>query len=308
VSIPVRRVDAVAGGVAASFGAGLFLGLAPAASLAGRWLLVAFLGAAVVGSVAVLSTSDRPIETLPLRLRRFGFVLGTVGRLAAAVAIAGTVATYLTPLAALGVVVAATAAAAVGLPPVVTRVATVVVLGVLLVVVVACFAIAPAAPPVAADDGGSPLGVLAAAGLLSVCFFGVERGAGGRRGVVVVLGVVAIGCLAVAGAALHQVGAPRLAISPAPLRAVLAAADASAVEPLLLVGLVVGCGFALLGVLRGLRVSGVPRVRLAVAGGAATAFGALLVPPTAALAAAAVLLLGDAVFRAIAVRHRPVDS
>jgi APA family basic amino acid/polyamine antiporter len=307
VSTPVRRIDVVAGGVAASFGAGLFLGLTPAASLAGRWLLVAVLGAAVAGSAAVLSTSDRPLETMPVRLRRMGFVLGTVGRLAAAVAIAGTVATYLTPLAGVAVVVAATAAAVVGLPPVVTRVAAVVVLSVLLVVVVACFAIAPAAPPVAADDGGSPLGVLAAAGLLSVCFFGVERGGGGRRAVMVVLGVVTIGCLAVAWAALHQVGAPRLAISPAPLRAVLDAADATAVAPLLLGGVVVGCGFALLGVLGGLRVSGVPPQRLAVVGGAATAFGALLVPPAAALAAAAVLLLGDAAFRAIAVRHPPVD-
>lgn len=302
----MRGIDVVAGGVAASFGAGLFLGLAPAASLAGRWLLVAVLVAAAAGAAAVLSTSERPLETLPVRLRRPGFVLAVLGRLAAAVAIAGTVSTYLTPLAGLGLVAAATVAAVVGLPSVVTRVAAVVVLAVLALVVVACFAIAPDAPPVAADDGGSPLGVLAAAGLLTVCFFGPARG--GRRGVAVALGVVAIGCLAVAGAALHQVGAPRLAISPAPLRAVLAAADASAVAPLLLAGVVVGCGFALLEVLRGLPVSGVPRERLALVGGVATAAGALLVPPTAALATAAVLLLGDAAFRAIAVRHRPVGG
>ncbi len=306
MSEPVRGVDHVAGGVASSFGAGLFLGLAPAASLAGRLLLVALVLAAVAGSIAVLSISERPHESLPVAVRRFGFALGTLARLAAAVAVAGTAGTYLTPFAGAGLVVLATAAAVLGVPPVVVRVAAVVVLAVLALVVAACFAIAPVAPAVAAPDGGSVLGVLAAAGLLAVCFFGADP-SGSRPGVLVVLGIVAVACLAVTAAVVRQLGAPRLALSPAPLRAALAAADASALGPLLLAGVSVGCGFAVLGVLRGLRVAGVPPVRVAVAAGAATVAGGLLVPPVAALAAAAVLLLSDAAFRMIAVRHRPAE-
>jgi hypothetical protein len=45
-------------------------------------------------------------------------------------------------------------------------------------------------------------------------------------------------------------------------------------------------------------------VRLVAVAGAATAVGSLFVPPETALAAAAVLLLGDAAFRFVAVRHR----
>lgn len=316
MSTPVRRADLVAAGVASSFGAGLFLGIAPAASLAGRWLLGALVLAAAAGALAVLSTSERPLTTLPVPLRRFGFALGTLGRLAAAVAIAGTVATYLTPLAALVLVVVVTAVAVVGVPPVVVRVAAVAVLVVLVLLAAACFAIAPVTPAVAAPDEASLPGVLAAAGLLTVCFFGADAGAdmgadepasgagpGTRRGAALVLGLVAVVCLAVAGAALRQLGAPRLAVSPAPLRAALAAADASAIERLLVVGVVVGCGFALLGVLRGVRAAGVPRVRLVVAAGVVTVLGALFVPATAALATAAVLLLADAALRAVAVRR-----
>jgi APA family basic amino acid/polyamine antiporter len=307
VSTPVRSGDVVAGGVAASVGAGLFLGLAPAASLAGRWLPAAVLLAALVGGVAVVSTSERPPETLPAPLRRFGFALAMLARLAAAVAIAATAEVYVSPLAALVLVAVVTVLAAVGVPPVAVRVAAVAVLAVLAVVVAACFTIAPVAPAVTASDDGSALGVAAAAALLTLCFFGADAAAapGRRRGVVVAVVLVAVVCLAAALAAVHQLGAARLGVSPAPLRAALGAADASAIERLLVAGVVVACGFALLAVLRGLRVAGVPQVRLAVVGGAAAAFGVLLIQPVPALVSAAVLLLGDAVFRAIAVRHRP---
>jgi APA family basic amino acid/polyamine antiporter len=307
VSTPVRSGDVVAGGVAASLGAGVFLGLAPAAALAGRWLPAAVLLAALAGGLAVVSTSERPAETLPMSLRRFGFALATLARLSAAVAIAATVEVYLSPFAALALVAVVTVLAAVGVPPAVVRVAAVAVLVVLAVVVAACFTIAPAAPAVTAADDGGALGVPAAAALLTVCFFGADAAAapGRRRGVVVAVVVVAVACLAVALAAVHQLGAARLGVSPAPLRAALGAADASAIERLLVVGVVVACGFALLAVLRGLRVASVPRVRLVVVGGAAAALGVLLIEPVPALVSAAVLLLGDAVFRAIAVRHRP---
>lgn len=308
MSTPARRGDVVAGGVAASLGAGVFLGLAPAASLAGRWLPVAVLLAALAGGLAVVSTSEHPPETLPVPLRRFGFALATLARLAAAVAIAATVEVYVSPLAALVLVAVVTAAAAVGVPPVVVRVAAVAVVAVLVIVVAACFTIAPAAPAVAVPDGGSALGVLAAAALLTMCFFGADAaaGPGRRRGVVLVVVLVAVGCLAVALAAVHQLGAARLGVSPAPLRAALGAADASAIERLLIAGVVVACGFALLAVLRGLRVAGVPQVRLVVVGGVAAAFGVLLIQPVAALVSAAGLLLVDAVFRAIAAGRRAI--
>jgi APA family basic amino acid/polyamine antiporter len=300
-------VDLAARGVASSFGAGLFVGLAPAASLAGPWLLVSLAPAVVLGALAVLSTSERPLDTAPVPLRRIGFALSTLGRLAAAVAVAGTFGVYATParpaLGALGLVVVVCAAVIAGVPRVVFRVAAAVVVACLAVVVAACFAIAPVTPAVATPDGGSPLGVLLAAGLLSVCFFGTDPG-GGRRRVGAVLVLVGVACFAVAAAALYQLGAARLALSPAPLRDVLAAADASALEPLLVAGVAVACAFTLLGILRGLRVAGIPEVRLVAVAGAATAVGSLFVPPETALAAAAVLLLGDAAFRFVAVRHR----
>jgi basic amino acid/polyamine antiporter, APA family len=312
VSTPVRQIDLVAGGVAASFGAGLFLGLAPAASLAGRSLPAAVALAAVIGGLAVLSIRERPLTTASAPVRRLGFALETLGRLVAGVAIAGTVASYLSPLAAVVVVVVVVAAAVVEVPPACHLVAAVVVLAVLGIVVAACFTIDPVAPAVAAPDGGSVVGVLAATGLLTVCFFGADAVTRpdatrapdrARLGVVVALGVVAVVCLAVAFAALRQLGASRLAASPAPLRDVLAAADATAISRLLVVGVVVGCGFALLGVVRGLHAPGVPRLRLAVAAGLVAVLGALYVPPAAALAGAAVLLLCAAAFRAIAVRR-----
>jgi APA family basic amino acid/polyamine antiporter len=305
VSTPVRRADLVAGGVAASFGAGLFLGPAPAASLAGGWLPLAALLGVLAGGAAVLSGWERPLATVRVPLRRFGFALSTLGRLAAAVALAATVAVYLTPFAALAVVAAATALAVVGVPPLVVRVAAVVVVGVLVLTVIACFAIAPVAPAVAAPDGGSVAGIIGAAGLLAVCMFGaVPGGEAWPRGRYLVVGVVGVVVLAVVVAAVRQLGAARLAISPAPLRAALDAADAGAMRPLLLIAVVAGCGFCLLAVLRGLPAGELPRVRVVVAAGVVTAVGALVVPATAALAAAAVLLLGDAAFRVVAARHR----
>lgn len=351
VSTPVRRADAVAGGVAASFGAGLFLGLAPAAALAGGLLPAAALLGVLAGGAAVLSAWNRPLETLPVSLRRFGFALSTLARLAAAVALAGTVAVYLTPLAALTVVVVVVVLAAVGVPPVVVRVAAIVVAGVLVLTVIACFAIAPVAPAVAAPDGGSVVGVLGAAGLLAVCMFGAAPGAGwsgpvargrsgdaarggeaaeggggggkiaggggeisdggdlpawgdaSRWGPFFIVAVVGVLVLAIVVGAVRQTGAARLALSPAPLLAALDAADAGAMRPLLLIAVVVGCGFGLLAVLRGLAGGGLPHIRVVVAGGVVILAGVLFIPATAALAGAAVLLLGDSVFRVVAGRH-----
>jgi len=306
VATAVRRADVVAGGVAASFGAGLFLGPGQAAALAGGLLPLAALLGVLVGAAAVLSTWNRPLETVPDSLRPFGFALSTTGRLAAAVALAGTVAVYLTPLAALAVVVVAVVLAAVEVPPVVVRVAAVVVVAVLILVVVACLAIAPVAPAVAAPDGASLPGVLGAAAMLAVCMFGATPAGdhGWRWGRFLIVGIVAVLVLAVVVAAVRQTGAARLAISPAPLRAALDAADATAMGTLLLIAVVVGCGFALLAVLRGLPSGGLPHVRVVAAAGVVIAAGMLLIPATAALVGAAVLLLADAAFRVVTGRRR----
>ena len=364
----------MAGGVVSTFGAGLFTGLAPAAALAGPWLPAAFAFAAALGYVVVLSTSERPLDTVPVLVRRLAFGVGALGRLAAAVAVAGTVGQYVTPsspsFGAVGSVVVVTVfVVAVPRPPVlVVRAAAVVVLGSLALVVLACFAIEPVAPAVAADGGGSVLGLVAGAGLLTVCFlgvapvprgarvvdvhlppdstaarpvaadapvavegtrhnatggapvggarddspleFGVGRGAvrAWRLGVLAVFAVVLVACLAVGAAVLRQLGAPRLALSPVPLLDALAAADAAALEPLVLAGVAVGSGFVLLGILRWLAAAagGVPAVRVGIAAGIVVAVGGALVAPSVALAAASVLLLGDGALRLVAVRHRRI--
>lgn len=348
-----RGVDLLAGGVVATVGAGLFAGLAPAAGLAGPWLPAALVAAAGLGLLAVLSTSDRPLETARLPVRRLVFGLRTLGRLAAAVAVAGTAGAYLTPGSAGGAVALAAVVTVLAVlvprpPALVVRVAAAVVLVTLALVALACFAIEPVAPAVAVSDGGNVLGVVAAAGLLTVAFLGVApvpRGArvvdvelpgpnggtarnspvGGapddspldlgvgraalrawRCGVLAVFAVVLVASLAVTAGVLRQLGAARLALSPAPVVDALAAADASAVEPLVLVGVAVATGFVLWGIFRGLVVlgRGIPAPRVTVAAGVVTAMGAVLVSPATALVAAAVLLLGDAALHLIAVRHQ----
>ncbi|GAB3437289.1 hypothetical protein GCM10027436_16990 [Actinophytocola sediminis] len=354
-------------------GAGLFSGLAPAAGLAGPWLLAGVVSAAGLGLLVVLSTSDRPLETARIPVRRLVFGVGALGRLAAAVAVAGTFGQYVTvgagqdPTAARGLgavglvaVVTAVAVLVARLPVLVVRVAAVLVVGSLALVALACFAIEPVAPAVAVDGGGSVVGLVACAGLLTVCFLGVgpvprgarvvdvhlpdddgasadlppgdgpvseravgavggapddsplEFGAGRaavrawRLGVLAVFAVVLVGCLAVGAGVLRQLGAPRLALSPTPLLDALAAADASALEPIVVTGVAVGTGFVLLGILRwfGAWAGTVPSGRVSVAVGVVVAVGAALVAPSTALVVAAVLLLGDAALRLVAVRHR----
>ena len=133
----------------------------------------------------------------------------------------------------------------------VDRVAAVVVLGVLAVVAVACFTIAPVelavAPPADAAGADDPLGLLPSAVLLYLCFAGSPGEV--RRQRLAVLGVVLVVSVAVAVAVLWQLGGERLALSTAPLRDALAAADASGVDGLLAVGVTVACVFALRGVL-----------------------------------------------------------
>lgn len=303
----MRAVDGVARGVAATLGTGIFLGLAPASALAGWWLVVGMVLAAAAAVLFALSTSDQTPGPVALPL-------GILGRIAAAVAVAATFGEYVVPersevgAAVLVVAVAAVVLLAPPLPVTVDRVAAVVVVAVLLVVAVACFTIAPVASPVVppADAAGAdePLGLLPAAALLFVCFVG-GRPAGKTRPAVI--GVVLVVGLAVAIGVLRQLGGQRLALSPAPLRDALTAADAASIDGLLAVGVTVACVFALRGALTDIRdIAPGGRSPVAAVGLAAAvaALGALVLDPVYALVGAAVLLLGEAVIRVLADHRR----
>ena len=303
--VPV--VDGLARGVAPAFGAGLFLGLAPASALAGWWLVAGLVLAAALAVLFALSTSDSTPGTAALSL-------GILGRIAAAVAVAGTFGRYVVPeqpavgAVALVVAVGAVVLLAPPLPSAVDRIAAVVVLVVLVVVGVACFTIAPVAPPVAPvpDTAGSdaPLGLLPCAAVLFVCFVGGQTTRKLRPAVIGVVLVVSVG---VAVGALRQLGGERLALSPAPLRDVLTAADASSIDGLLAAGVTVACAFALRACFTDIRdIAPGNRSPVAAVGLAAgvAALGALVLNAEHALVGAAVLLLGEAVIRVLTGRTR----
>ncbi|HEV2780758.1 MAG TPA: hypothetical protein VGX25_15315 [Actinophytocola sp.] len=283
-------------GLAATLGAGLLAGLAPAASAAGTWLLVALVLAAFLAVGCGLSTSENQ-----------GF-LGVLGRIAGAAAIAGTFGAYLLPAdplpAAIGLIAVAAAVTALGFrPPPAPAVA--VVLAVLAAFVAACLAIDPAGqavPPPPGVPGADDLaGLPAATALMFFGFLGFERAAS-RRAVVVTIAVALAVHLAVAAAALRQLGGPRLALSAAPLRDALAAADASGLRPPLTVAATIAAMYALLGVLAGLPPNPRP-VILPVAAVLAAACAALLTVPTL-IAAAAGLMLAHYAVGAVLSRRR----
>jgi basic amino acid/polyamine antiporter, APA family len=299
--VPV--VDGLARGVAPAFGAGLFLGLAPASALAGWWLVAGMVLAAAGAVLFALSKLDEKPSPVVLSL-------GILGRIAAAVAVAATFGRYVVPErpevggVVLVVAVAAMVLLAPPLPPAVDRVAAVVVVAVLVIVAVACFTIAPVAPPVPpapdAEGADAPLGLLPSAVVLFLCFVG-GRTTGRARPAVI--GVVLAVSAAVAIGALHQLGGERLALSPAPLRDALTAADAASIDGLLAVGVTVACVFALRACLTDIRdIAGTrPSSPVAVVGLAAgvAALGALVLDPEHALVGAAVLLLGEAAIRVL---------
>jgi basic amino acid/polyamine antiporter, APA family len=305
VTQPVASADRVARGVVTTFGAGLLLGLAPSAALAGWWLVPGMVLAAALAVLFTLSTQDfSPGGPAAL--------VGILGRIAAAAAVAATFGRYVLPGrpevggVVLVVVVAGVVLLAPPLPGVVDRVGAVVVVGVLLAVAVACFTIAPVelavAPPVEVAGADEPIGLLPAAVLLYAGFTGASGAV--RRERVVVLGVVLVVGLAVAVGALWQLGGERLALSAAPLRDALAAADASGIDGLLVFGVTVACVFALRGALGDVRdLAAVrPPVVVALAAGVA-ALGALLLDPEHSLVGASVLLLGEAGIRLLRARR-----
>jgi basic amino acid/polyamine antiporter, APA family len=299
------RVDRVARGVVSTFGAGLFLGLAPAAGLAGWWLVAGMVLAAALAVLFALSTQDSPSSSV-------ASLVGILGRIAAAVAAATAFGRYVLPgrpeVAAVVLVVVVAGLVLLGppLPGMVDRVAAFVVVGVLLLVVVSCFAIAPVdlavAPPADAAGADDAVGLFPAALVLYLGFIGSPSVVPRER--LAIIGVVLVVSLAVAIGALWQLGGERLALSTAPLRDALAAADAAGVDGLLAVGATVACVCALRGVLGDIRelAPARPNHMVAFAAGVA-ALGVLLVAPGYAIAGASALLLVEAVIRVLSGRR-----
>lgn len=304
VTQPLSTADRVARGVVSTFGAGLFLGLTPASALAGWWLVA---GMALAGALALLfalSTQDSSAGGgIP--------IVGILGRTAAASSVASAFGRYVLGDSEAGavafvVVVAAVVLLVPPLPGVVDRVAAVVVVGVLVLVAVVFFTIAPVelavAPPADVAGADEPAGLLPSAVLLYLCFAGSPVAA--RRERVAVVGVVLVVSMAVAIGVLWQLGGERLALSPAPLRDALAAADAAGIDGLLAAGVTVACVFALRGVLVDIRdLAPVRQSHVVVFATGVAALGALLLDPEYTVAAAAVLLLGEAGIRVLAGRR-----
>jgi APA family basic amino acid/polyamine antiporter len=274
--------DAVVTGLAAMLGAGLLVGIAPAASASGAWMLAGLFLAALVAVACGLSTSER---TGPLAV---------FGRVAGASAIAGAFGRYLVPqhpqAAAVILIVVAGVLIAFGVtpPPLLIRAAVVVVLVVLAVFVAACFAIAPPPNAPGVDD---PAGLPAATVILVFGFLGTDRKLRSKRHQLIAIGVALVISLAVAGAALRQLGGARLGLSAVPLRDALTAADASGIDALITVGAALATVLALVGVLTDLRADA-GRSGVAAGGVAAAAATVLLTVPTSIVVAVA-LMVGD---------------
>lgn len=291
----LRRVlglpDAVVIGLGSMIGAGVFAALAPAAAAAGAGVLWALVIAAVVAYCNATSTA-RLAARYPVsggvyvygreRLGPFwGFLAGwgfVVGKTASCAAMALTVGLYAWPehahAVAVGAVIAVTVLDYTGVhrTALATRVIVAVVSAVLAAVVVAALvAPTPAAVQAVAPVEVSIPGVLQAAGLLFFAFAGYARiatlGEEVRdpartipRAIPIALGLTLIVYTAVALAALRMLGSGGLAAAPDPLAAVVRAAGAPFLEPVVRIGAALAALGALLALLLG-----VSRTMLAMA-------------------------------------------
>ncbi|OBF17871.1 APC family permease [Mycobacterium sp. ACS4331] len=284
-------IDAVAVGLGAMLGAGIFAALGPAARAAGSGLLI---GLAIACGVAYCNamSSARLAVRYPVsggtyvygrerlgdfwgHLAGWGFV---VGKTASCAAMALTVGSYAWPdharEIAVAVVVAMTALNCVGVQKSawVTRGIVAVVLAVLAAVVVAVFSSgAVDAQRLAVDAPVSVPGILQAAGLLFFAFAGYARIATmaeevrdpGRvipRAVGIALALTLIAYVAVATAVLGALGPDGLAASAAPVVDAVRAAEIGWLVPVVGVAAVSAAGGALLTLLLG-----VSRTTLAMA-------------------------------------------
>ena len=290
--------DAVALGLAAMLGTGVFAVWPSAAAAAGRWLPLAVLLAGMIALANAVSTADLAVvhpesgggyvygrERLSPAAGRLAGVAFLVGKASSAAAAAGVFAAYVLPAqplpTAIAAVVAATALNIAGVRWT-ARAAYALVggtLAVLLVVIaVGLFGsggteVASAAVPGtdAVAVRGGLLGVGTAAGLVFFAFAGYARiatlGEEVRnptrtlpRAILIALGVALVTYLLMAVALLVGLGAERLSVEAAPLVALVDTGRASAVGVLVRVGAAVAAGSALLTVL-----IGISRMMLAMA-------------------------------------------
>jgi basic amino acid/polyamine antiporter, APA family len=283
--------DAVAIGLGAMIGAGIFTALAPAAAAAGTGLLIGLAGAAVVAYCNATS-SARCAARYPEsggtyiygreRLGEFwGYLAGwgfVVGKIASCAAMALTVGLYAWPGQAHAIAVAAVAAltavncTGVQKSALVTRIIVIVVLAVL--AMVAATALTSSGTHLGRlhfDPAVSAHGYLQAAGLLFFAFAGYARIAtlGEEvyepartipRAIAFALGITLIVYVVVAIAALAVLGSQGLAHSAAPLDDVVRMAGALRLEPVVRSGAVVAAVGSLLSL-----ILGVSRMILAMA-------------------------------------------
>lgn len=281
--------DAVALGLAAMLGAGVFAVFSPAAAAAGRWLLLAVALAAVTALCNAASAADLAVahpesggghvstrEQLSPGVGRLAGVASLVGKVSSAAAAAGVFGTYVLPaqpLICAVVVIAVVGALTVSGVRWSPGTAWLLVGGTLavLAVVVVVGLLGPggstgvsASPvsdtPVPVQVITGPVGVVTAAGLVFFAFAGYSRVAtigeelrdperSLRRSMVIVFTILTLTYVAVAGALLVGLGADRVAAEHAPLVALVDTGQAPALGVLVRIGAAVASGAALLSVL-----------------------------------------------------------
>ncbi|BBY49765.1 amino acid transporter [Mycolicibacterium arabiense] len=283
--------DAVAVGLGAMLGAGIFVVLAPAAGAAGSALLVGLAVAAVV-AYCNASSSARLAALYPQsggtyvygreRLGPFwGYTAGwsfVVGKTASCAAMALTVGYYAWPshanTVAVAAVLALTVLNVVGVQKsaMVTRVIVAVVLVILAVVVAAVVGSSGLdADHLAVDFDAGAAGILQSAGLLFFAFAGYARiatlGEEVRdperaipRAIIVALGIALAVYAIVAVAVLSELGSETLAAATAPLADAVTAAGHPGLVPVVRVGAVIAATGSLLAL-----ILGVSRTTLAMA-------------------------------------------
>lgn len=277
-------------GLGSMIGAGVFLVFGPAAAAAGSGLLIALAAAAMVAYCNATS-SARLAALYPQsggtylygreRLGEFwGYLAGwsfVVGKLASCAAMALTVGLYVWPAHAHAVAVAAVVALTavnyrgIGKSALATRVIVAVVLAVLAGVVVAVFISGRADPARITLTGGSPAGVLQAAGLLFFAFAGYARIAtlgeevrDPARTIPRAIGIalaVTLAVYAVLAVTLMAILGPGLATATAPLADAVKAAGAGGLEPVVRIGAAAAALGSLLSLILGVSRTGLAMAR-----------------------------------------------
>jgi len=342
-----RAADAVAG-LAAMLGAGVFIGPASTAAAAGQWLLAGVAVAALIAWCDAHRAAARPPGTPGTPIARVAAHAALAARLLAGAAIAGAFGAYVVPgsqrTAAVFAILLTAALVIAGCrpPPALLAVSTGLVVVVLALVAAVCFAIDPVRAdvptlPAATPGLDDPASIPLAAGIALFWFAGHGRAGqasasagrsaptAARLGWRVAVPVAAVIYLVVAAAALYQLNGPRLALSPAPLRSALAAADGSALVPAVIVAAAIATLSALFAVIDALRpaTEGWPdpnagpgpdrprrvgrggRPTVTALGAAAMAIVAVLVRPDAAMTVSACFLLAGCALGALdALRSR----